>query len=29
MYNINNVYIDSIYTTNDSISNSDFKFELK
>ena len=29
MGKIKKVYIDSIYKTNDSVSNSDFKFELK
>ena len=29
MDRIKKVYIDSIYKTNDSVSNSDFKFEIK
>ena len=29
MYKIKKVYVDSIYKTNDSIGNSDFKFELQ
>ena len=29
MDNIKKVYIDSTYRTNDSVSNSDFKFDIK